>query len=794
MKFKNILILSLVTCLVLGCIWWLDIREKTEGPVAHKGEDKYGRILLFDPQNVTKINLANSHGSVTVALENDVNALKALWRMSEPVRARADQASVSEFVGIMEWLIYGKSPAVSGEGIDLARYGFDAPRATVSIWIKNRKGVPVKHRILLGHDVPQVKGLSEVYMHKEGTKAVYAVSSAVLKLVEYVPDDFREKAMFTLAGTRVDEIVIELQNRKLHLAKTSVNKWRMKEPVAAWGQAGKIQELINRALAVTADRFVLEEADDLAALGLDPPFMKFSLTNTQTLQTQTLLVGANIPEAESMRYAKRLDEDAIVSVPTNRIRVLDQASKNFRYDKLLLESVTEVSAFEIQTPGLVPMAISKKDGAWQIASPVSMAADAATAQQFLQKCSDLAIQNFYSEKKENPASLGLDADALRIVFPDGQTIILGNALDETLSRIFAKRGEEDPIFIISGDILENLRGGYLAFRNRRIFQFDRDKVTEIALTRSDGLYTCRPTVKDHWQIASPFTAEADQSNLTRITWDLSTLRAQAFVVELASKPPLARYGLDKPQIKVRAHFTPDDKAAVPAANMEYSLSLGKKASNGVYYAMADNVDAIFTVAASVYKNLNAEIQDTLVFDYNDEAVTGLVIQAANKTTLRLTYKLNNAGLMEWQQLAPARKFVDEDLVQALLDKLDNLKVAKYAQREPSSYLGYGLENLKLTVIEGAKQRVFHLGNKAGDMFYIRNASDLKIGLIPRETVYTILLAASKLEPAFHPQKYFSSSNQIESGEKRSADSSGNPHEDSSEDQPDASNDVKHRRR
>ena len=84
-------------------------------------------------------------------------------------------------------------------------------------------------------------------------------------------------------------------------------------------------------------------------------------------------------------------------------------------------------------------------------------------------------------------------------------------------------------------------------RKQKVFTVEADKIEEITVT-SDGETSTLRKADGTWQMTAPVQADADQTEVSSLTTNLSTLEVNRVIDENASN--LAEYGLAKPRITV----------------------------------------------------------------------------------------------------------------------------------------------------------------------------------------------------------------------------------------------------
>lgn len=163
-----------------------------------------------------------------------------------------------------------------------------------------------------------------------------------------------------------------------------------------------------------------------------------------------------------------------------------------------------------------------------------------------------------------------------------------------------------------------------------------------------------------WQITAPQPLLADQSAVTGILSEVSSLNAERLVDDKAST--LARYGLDQPALELDL---------TEKNNQSQKLLIGNNTPTGSVYAALANDPRVFTIASytktSLDKGLN-DLRDKRLLPVNADQVSQIELMRKSQD---LAFGRNKDA---WQILKPKPYRADGAQVSELLNKLTDAKM------------------------------------------------------------------------------------------------------------------------
>jgi len=272
-------------------------------------------------------------------------------------------------------------------------------------------------------------------------------------------------------------------------------------------------------------------------------------------------------------------------------------------------------------------------------------------------------------------------------------------------------------------------------KKEKVFSVESDKIEEITIKAESGEQTTLKKSGTDWQIVSPVAAKPDNTEVSGVTSNLSSLEMQSVVDD--NPPDLKEYGLAQPRVQV----------TFKAGGQEHALLIGQKTPPGSdLYAKRASDKKVFLIASyldSTFNRKTFDLRDKTAIRVDPTKLDALEIVTPERT-MRFA-KANN----EWQMTAPSAGRADFSAVESLTGRLAGLQMKSITAAEAADVKKYGLDKPAATVRigTGSAQATLQVGGKAEDGVYARDMS--------RPTIFTIdptLLDDLKKDPFEYRQK------------------------------------------
>ena len=333
------------------------VRLENRGPVFVTG-DEIRKIVVrkaddFRDRRLTEADAAHTtrFSVKTAAGEIEVSKTADHWGLERPLKARADDRRVSDFIDAMLGLqIVAFAP---DKGVNLNAYGLGEPRASLTFHTSNDE----KPLVLELGAADEKTG--NLYGRLSGREAVYLLPKRLARLFTLTPNDLRDRHLLRVDMDIVDRLTLEAAGKPKLVFQRQQEQWIRRdgartEPVNPVKMLALVKALQTREIGA----FVTDVASDLPKYGLDHPrlhvtFSSFSSENTaETVAGEhpflSVDFGADGPDGV---YARVEDEPFIIAVPRTLLDEIDSDPVRWRPLPVFNLKPEQIVALEI-TPGV----------------------------------------------------------------------------------------------------------------------------------------------------------------------------------------------------------------------------------------------------------------------------------------------------------------------------------------------------------------------------------------------------------------------------------------------------------
>ncbi|MBM4255643.1 MAG: DUF4340 domain-containing protein [Deltaproteobacteria bacterium] len=242
---------------------------------------------------------------------------------------------------------------------------------------------------------------------------------------------------------------------------------------------------------------------------------------------------------------------------------------------------------------------------------------------------------------------------------------------------------------------------------KKLLTFDKEAVTELALTYPDRLLTVKKNDAGKWRITQPVEADADETTVKNLINAVADAEVKRTLDEIP--PDLTVYGLTTPVVK--AKLTLKDGKSFPL------ISFGKDTPVGFStYAQKEGDAKVMLVPQTLRMGFIKEVKDLrdrTILTFNDDEVKKLEIRGPDR---EIVLSKADAG---WSLEKPAQAKADDTEVKTFLSNLRSLNAQDFLEEPVVGLSEFGLEppqmSITLTLGADSAQKTVLIGNeKAGD--------------------------------------------------------------------------------
>ena len=408
-----------------------ELRDKT---VAEFGTLQANRLEIVQAKKSIEVVKAPKPGAASTTDQ--------LWRLAQPIVARADQTKVD---GVLDKLhgLQAESFATDKPS-DLTTYGLDQPHLELTVYTTEHEGaITVQFGGAVKDDA------TKVYCKRKGSDTILTVRSDALKDFNLQVNDLRDKKLTDFNSDDARQIAIKFANQTIRLGKEK-DDWKLTEPEVTRAENNEVGNLLGQLTGLEVKDFVADVVADPAKYGLDQPYYTISVkkesaptappvtmttarTNAPAATTNataaTTTAAAAKPELVTVAdlqfgredkekkiiYVKRTDEPYVYAVDSTVFAKFPKTALALRNRTLIATEKSKVTKLGRQH-GAAAIAIEKKDDKWKLAPGVQGVLDTNAVDDVLWTVTGLNAEKFVSTSAADKTQYGLDKAAWVLSF------------------------------------------------------------------------------------------------------------------------------------------------------------------------------------------------------------------------------------------------------------------------------------------------------------------------------------------------------------------------------------------
>ncbi len=720
---------------------------------------------LFDPKpgDVKHLEIVR-RGKPTLVFDKAKDEDK--WRIVEPMKGPAQKWTIDSTLRAVKDLGYVAKyePGDKDRPTD-KQAGLADPTYVVTV-VDDKDNT---YSLRVGNRRPLSKN---TYVQLAGSETIYEAKGGQYPDLQYRDlhdtlkkplEDYRDKDVVALEATdAVKEAVrVKVEGDKQYELTRADDKWVLEKPVRARAIKTKVDSLVRAIADLRVTEFVEDKAVNLSVYGLDPPRIKVTLTTEHREKakdedkedkegkeeeekdeeekeekeeekekviktTVSVLFGGKA--GENNYFAALADQQSVFEVSKNTFENAAPKLEDLRDKKVAPFEKDKARRIEIQT-AQGPALLEKKDNQWRMEDEAK--AELSAVDDLLSDVSGLEAKSF-ADQQPIIGDTGLAAPRASIaVTAEGEVepirVLVGNPTASG-EMVYVKNAAEQGIAVVRKEDVEALLQGPLAYRDRSVLQFPRNRATRIELTSADRQFVLSKQA-GKWSILEPIEADADKDATDKILADLTSLRAK----KVAALGEPAKFGLDKPELIVAITVeeppkpqpvatqatTAEAGTTQPAATQPtattvqttqpaattmplatqptpepvkktYRLLVTKK--GGAVYAKTDTRELIYELDPKVHTNLTGELHDREFAKFETSEAVGLRI-ADDKTV----HEFRRPEKDKWTYLPDPHVEMDKTKVEKVLNDLRDMRAKRFIDYGAAELAKYGLDAPARTV-------------------------------------------------------------------------------------------------
>lgn len=348
------------------------------------------------------------------------------------------------------------------------------------------------------------------------------------------------------------------------------SRWHINQPINWPANNNAVERIIEQLQSLEKEiSFTMEDIakrdQTLADYGLDNPSLRLTFSSPSS-EPQILNIGAPT-EMGSRIYVMHPNGEEIIVIGDTLLRSLSLSLNELRSQHIFDIPLFEINSLVLQSDEQRTR-IEKEQDQWNFVTPVSAAANSKLVDNTLTALLNTRAELLLSVAENDPERLGLANPSMRFVLGGTnrrQTLLLGDLVvsddsaQATQPMRYALLEDNPTVFTVLAEPLEKLKQAPAFLREKRFFQFDTERVSDIIIAQPPREVRLQKLEQQNglsaagaWQVMTTnddgniISQPADPEIVARLLDRLSKLEAKQFVSDAPAPGDLFDYGFEDP--------------------------------------------------------------------------------------------------------------------------------------------------------------------------------------------------------------------------------------------------------
>jgi len=378
------------------------------------------------------------------------------------------------------------------------------------------------------------------------------------------------------------------------------SRWRIRQPIQSAALDFPVEQLLNTFSRLTP-QLTLEEANDLAAFGLDQPRQQIALFPKEG-EPYRLAIGND--NFDGSGFYAQPEGGKVVLLASSQKGSLLPSLLALRDKTLLSFDRAAVNSLQVQLAKAEVVRLQRQEETWQIVEPRVLPADDLNVDRLLSTLSRLQAVEFPAETKAELASYGLEQPSaqLTVELKDGKTlsVALGS---EKEGQVYVITSEHPAVATLLTSTADILRADLEELRDHRLARLNPNQVGQVTLELLEERVTLNPLPQEKGSLEVRWEnpeRPGQVVNLSSLFASLNAARAKEFV---PATDPDAQKALAAPDLTL--DITPKPETEQEPLTLSLS-SAGLRA-----YARSSRQPDIAVLDLSTFNSIETEVKRLL---------------------------------------------------------------------------------------------------------------------------------------------------------------------------------------
>lgn len=497
------------------------------------------------------------------------------------------------------------------------------------------------------------------------------------------------------------------------------DRWYLGDRLA---ERSKVRELLDALTRLEAkgkeERLDETDAKKLADWGFAPDATQVTVTTDNG--PMTFVIGKQDPEKKKL-YVQMAGWPRVNIIADDVWKLIDRNALAYRGRRLFDTAEVKLNSVAVAPASGEGFTLAQDaEKKWQLTAPITSPTDESKAASLTGDLSRLEVTEYVddapkAEDVEKKYGLAKPQMIVKLGFEGGkeQTLEIGTAQD-LKPEVYARLAGTNSVFTLPKDKVDTLNAGAAGLLPLQLWAAASDKVTAIEVMRADGEKYKLSSEAGNWKLSGAFEAPVPYLIAQPLLSAATAVKAEKY--EAVATADLAKYGLDKPAVKVSVNYKEQrgDKEELITKTVALGHALPDNPS--MCYGMVEGTKSVFVLSDALAKEANKPALDRLdrtLYSLDSAAIQKVSIAGpdAERSTTLIREKV------AWK--AEGKPFaIDAFSVTALTNAVSRPMAARLAAYGSNlNFAEFGLDKPEYTItttLADMKSHVVKLGKPAPD--------------------------------------------------------------------------------
>lgn len=416
-------------------------------------------VISFERESVRRVEIFTTDYAADLRRQDDESADDELWAAVSPFSGRADAETIDSLLSSLndaeaEAFVLESAPDAEAS----ARFGFDSPRATVTLWTADDSS----QKLIIGGESTEPAGR---YAAREGGDTVFVVGGELVDDIPAAVDDLRNKQVLALARDRVRAIELTHGDVDARLERQGAD-WKLTRPRQLEADSSAVSGLLSTLQDMRAERF----GSRLGAVELRAR-LALGTEDSPEEESIELQVGAatSVPapsgeadaEPESVRPVIASGDDTVYLVADSDLEDLFADAFKLRAKTLVEFDNSDVQQLSLSDDSGTSWQVQRQEDEWKVEGNDTF--DSSKAADLLWDLNYLRMEQVGMEwdgEQPDLSEFGLQAPRFRIVASGEEGSIAGVSIGSDVPqsdgspRVWVRVDGSAGVFAVTGRLLD----------------------------------------------------------------------------------------------------------------------------------------------------------------------------------------------------------------------------------------------------------------------------------------------------------------------------------------------------